>query len=91
MADLERQSGRCSTCAHLAATAEPPADVVKAARAVGGAAKSSRRWRVARDRSHLVVEVDLGLRRKAVVTMRHGDDAPDSIVKHSLLGTKRGK
>jgi len=36
-----------------------------------------------------VVEVDLGLRRKTVFTLRHGEHVPDSVVKHSLLGSKR--
>ena len=92
-ADLERQSRRCATCAQLAAIAEPPEAVITAARAVigGGVPKASRAWRMARDRSHLVVELDLGLRRKAVFTLRHGDSAPDSVVNHSLLGSKRRK
>jgi hypothetical protein len=71
---------------------DPPDEAVTAAlAATGGGSKTSRRWRMARDRSHLVVEVDLGLRRKAVVTVRHGDTVPDSIVKHSLLGSQRRK
>lgn len=91
--DLERASRRCGTCAHLAVVAEPPEQVMTAARAVTGAGgpKSSRAWRMARDRSHLVVELDLGFRRKAVFTMRHGDKLPDSVVRHSLLGSKRRK
>jgi len=92
-ADLERQSRRCATCVQLAAIADPPEEVVTAARAVTGGRgpKASRAWRMARDRSHLVVELDLGLRRKAVFTLRHGDSAPDSVVRHSLLGSKRRK
>jgi hypothetical protein len=92
-ADLQQQSRRCATCAQLAAIADPPEEVIAAARAVtgGGGPKASRAWRMARDRSHLVVEVDLGLRRKAVFTLRHGDSAPDSVVRHSLLGSKRRK
>src|SRR5712692_8361867 len=92
-ADLERQSRRCATCAQLTAIAEPPEAVITAARAVigGGVPKASRAWRMARDRSHLVVELDLGLRRKAVFTLRHGDSVPDSVVNHSLLGSKRRK
>ena len=92
-ADLERQSRRCATCAQLTAIAEPPEAVITAARAVigGGVPKASRAWRMARDRSHLVVELDLGLRRKAVFTLRHGDNVPDSVVNHSLLGSKRRK
>jgi len=90
--DLSRESRRCATCAQLAAVNDPPDAVVTAARAAtGGEPKASRSWRMARDRSHLVVEVDLGLRRKAVFTVRHGDTVPDSVVKHSLLGSKRRK
>jgi len=89
-ADWRQQSRRCATCAQLAAIADPPEAVITAARAVtGGGAPRSRAWRMARDRSHLVVELDLGLRRKAVFTLRHGDSVPDSVVKHSLLGSKR--
>jgi len=90
-ADLAQQSRRCATCAQLVAIADPPEEVVTAARAVTGGAlpKASRAWRMARDRSHLVVEVDLGLKRKAVFTLRHGTTAPESVVKHSLLGSKR--
>src|SRR3989449_10127446 len=92
-ADLEQPSRRCATCAQLATIADPPEHVVTAARAVmgGGAPRASRAWRIARDKSHLVVELDLGFRRKAVFTVRHGDQAPDSVVRHSLLGSKRRK
>src|SRR5213079_1651868 len=92
-ADLEQPSRRCATCAQLATIAEPPEHVVTAARAVtgAGAPRASRAWRIARDKSHLVVELDLGFRRKAVFTVRHGDQVPDSVVRHSLLGSKRRK
>ena len=91
-ADLAQPSRRCATCAQLVAVADPPEQVVTAARAVtggGGAPKASRAWRIARDRSHFVVELDLGLTRKTVFTLRHGDTVPDRIVKHSVLGSKR--
>ncbi len=92
-ADLEQPSRRCATCAQLATIADPPEQVVTAARAVtgAGAPRASRAWRIARDKSHLVVELDLGFRRKAVFTVRHGDKVPDSVVRHSLLGAKRRK
>ena len=89
-ADLEQKSRRCATCAQLAAIVDPPEEVITAARVVtGGGGRPSRAWRMARDRSHLVVELDLGLRRKAVFTLRHGETTPDSVVKHSLLGSQR--
>ena len=92
-ADLQQPSRRCATCAQLAAIADPPEQVVTAARAVTGEGgpRASRAWRMARDKSHLVVELDLGLRRKAVFTVRHGATVPDSVVRHSLLGSKRRK
>jgi len=89
-ADLEQPSRRCVTCRQLAVIADPPDDVLTAARAVtGGGPKSSRPWRMARDHSHVVVELDLGLRRKTVFTLRHGQTVPDSVVKHALLGSKQ--
>ena len=83
--DLMQPSRRCLTCSQLAATAEPPAEVVAAARALG---KSVRAWRIARDHTHFVVEVDLGLTRKTVFTLRHGETAPERVMRHSLLGSK---
>jgi hypothetical protein len=91
-ADLAQPSRRCATCAQLVAVADPPEQVVTAARALtggGGGPKASRGWRIARDRSHFVVELDLGLTRKTVFTLRHGDTVPDRIVRHSVLGSKR--
>jgi hypothetical protein len=38
-----------------------------------------------------VVELDLGLTRKTVFTLRHGDTVPDRIVRHSVLGSKQRK
>ena len=89
-ADLAQPSRHCATCAQLVAVADPPEEVVTAARAVTGRTRNvSRAWRIARDRSHFVVELDLGLTRKTVFTLRHGDTVPDRIVRHSVLGSKR--
>jgi len=92
--DLAQQSPsrRCATCTQLAAIADPPQEVVTAARGLtgrSGAPKASRAWRIARDRSHVVVELDLGWRRRTVFTLRHGDTVPESVVTHSLAGSKR--
>src|SRR5207249_10575944 len=91
-AALEPQSRRCGTCVQLAAIADPPQEVVTAARGLtgrSGAPKASRGWRIARDRSHFVVELDLGWRRRTVFTLRHGDTVPESVMTHSLAGSKR--
>jgi hypothetical protein len=86
------QARRCSTCAQLVAVADPPADVVKAAlAATGGSARSARAWRIARDHTHVVVELDLGWSRRAVLALRQEDTVPESVVRHSLVGSKRRK
>jgi len=91
-ADLSVESRRCATCAQLAAVSDLPHAVVAAVlAATGSGPKPSRRWRMARDRSHLVVELDLGWRQTAVVTLRQGDNVPDGVVKHSPLRLKRRK
>jgi hypothetical protein len=95
-ADLGKvEAGRlrhCSTCARLAVDGAVPAEVIAAAfKAAGEQRKGSRRLRIARDHSHSVVELDLGLSRKTVVVLRHeeGDLVAESVVRHSLLGSKR--
>src|SRR6059058_5137485 len=82
-AELDAESRRCVTCVQLAAVSDPPEAVVTAAlAAAGGEPQASRRWRMARDKSHVVVEVDLGRKRTAVVTLRHDDHGPDGVVHH---------
>jgi len=82
-AELSAESQRCATCAQLAAVSDPPAAVVTAAlAAAGGESRATRRWRMARDRSHVVIEVDLGRQRTAVVTLRHDANVPDGVVHH---------
>jgi hypothetical protein len=82
-ADLSAESQRCATCAQLAAVSDPPEAVIRAAlAAAGGEPQTARRWRMARDRSHVVVEVDLGRKRTAVVTLRHDGDVPDGVLHH---------
>ena len=81
---------RCATCSKLAADRDVPEAVIAAAVvAAGGDRKASRAWRIARDHSHSVVELDLGFSRKTVVAVRHEDMVADSVVRHSLLGSKR--
>jgi len=83
---------RCSTCARLAVDGDAPAEVISAAfKAAGEQPKGSRppRLRIARDHSHSVVELDLGLSRKTVVVLRHEDLVAEGVVRHSLLGSKR--
>ena len=86
-AELGGESQRCATCTQLAVVSEPPEAVVSAALAAEGSGaagkpQTARRWRMARDRSHVVVEVDLGNARTAVVTLRPEDNVPDRVVHH---------
>jgi len=82
-ADLSAESQRCATCAQLAAVSDPPEAVIRAALAAAGAEpQTARRWRMARDRSHVVVELDLGRQRTAVVTLRHEGDVADGVLHH---------
>jgi len=83
-AELSAESHRCATCAQLAAVSDPPEALVTVAlAAAGGEPQASRRWRMARDKSHVVVEVDLGRKRTAVVTLRHDENVADGVVHHS--------
>lgn len=76
----------------LLLTDEPPDGVVAASVAAnGGQPLKGVQWRLARDSSHLVAEIDLGWSRRLVFSVRHGDNAPDTVVRHSLLGSSRKK
>ncbi|HEX6533586.1 MAG TPA: hypothetical protein VF041_03260 [Gemmatimonadaceae bacterium] len=44
------------------------------------------RWRLSRDATHTVVELDLGWTRRLVFTVRHGDARAETVVRHSVLG-----
>jgi hypothetical protein len=81
-AELDAESHRCATCAQLAVADPPEAVVTAALAAVGGEAPATPRWRMARDKSHLVVEVELGRQRTAVVTLRHDDHVAEGVVHH---------
>ena len=86
-ADLMEQSRRCTTCARLE-KAEPPEDVVAAALATatrsrdGRGPSGKRSWRMARDRTHVVLELTHGWRRRTVFSLRHGASEPDRVVTH---------
>ena len=58
---------------------------------VMGCERHRSRWRVARDAGHLIAEVALGGSRKLVFSVRHGESTPDTVLRHSLLGTSRKK
>ncbi|HEX7089100.1 MAG TPA: hypothetical protein VF192_03135 [Longimicrobiales bacterium] len=87
--DVSSDRGRCTTCRRLAPIMDPPDAVVMAATFVKHDRAPVRAWRMARDASHIVVEIDLGWTRKVVFSLLHGDTRPAVVVRHSLFGTRR--
>ena len=86
--DLERE--RCLTCGRLEPVADPGDDLIQAALAANnGEPPKGKQWRTARDKAGTVVEIDLGWTRRLVFTIRHGELRPQTVVQHSLLGSKR--
>lgn len=88
--DRRGTDGQCVTCGSLTALDEPPDAVLAAALvANGGDPPRAKGWSSARDASHVVVQMDLGWTRKLVMSVRHGDMRPDTVVRHSLLGSSK--
>lgn len=44
-------------------------------------------WKVARDATHLVIELALGWTRRTVLAVRHGEGKAERVVGHSALGS----
>jgi hypothetical protein len=83
-------SGTCATCAKLADTGDLPDEILAAvAMARRGHEAKARGWRSARDANHVVVELDLGWMRRLVVAVPHGGGEAESIVAHSLFGSRK--
>jgi len=57
----------------------------------GGLPPKAKSWNMARDKTGIVVDVDLGWSRHLVFTVRHGEEQPTTVVSHSLLGSKRSR
>lgn len=81
------RDNRCITCGQLSATLDPPDVVVSAATKAAGSVRP-KSWLIARDGGRFVVQLDLGWMRKLVITVPHGADTAERIVRHSLFGTK---
>jgi hypothetical protein len=80
----------CATCAKLTdITGDLPDEVIAAvAEARGDDDSRVKRWRSARDARHVVVELDLGWTRRLVLAVPHGGGPVESVVSHSLLGSR---
>ncbi len=84
------QGGMCVTCRGLEPASDPPDELLAAALvANGGEPAKTRGWRTARDASATVVELDLGWTRRLVLTVRHGDSRPETVVRRSMFGARR--
>lgn len=80
--------GRCSTCRQLQVSDDPPDNVLAAAAKVLRDRQRPKQWKLAQDAAHTVVELNLGMTRKVVFVVTHGDSAPVGGRTHSGLGTK---
>jgi hypothetical protein len=79
----------CATCARLETVAEPTDAILFAAINLrGNDAGSPKRWKIARDARHVLVELELGWTRRIVMAVRHGEQRAQSAVSHSALGSK---
>jgi hypothetical protein len=88
--EWEPATSRCATCRRLAPYPDPSeAELAAAADAAEGRAPEPKKWRAARDATHLVVEVSHGWRRRAVFTVRHGERRAETVMSHSRSGAKR--
>lgn len=80
----------CRTCARLAPCAEPDEQLISGALAANrGEPPGLGNWRTARDAEHTVVEIDHGWSRRLVFTVPHQESTPSTVLKHSVLGSKR--
>jgi hypothetical protein len=90
--DIDAKSNRCATCKRLNESDDIPVEAMAAAIvANGGLPPKAKSWNMARDKTAVVVDVDLGWSRHLVFTVRHGEDEPSTVVSHSLLGSKRSR
>jgi hypothetical protein len=86
--DLHGPTGRCQTCRALRETTNPSDSVISAVMAMLGSRSLPKRWKIARDGAHTVVEVDLGWTRRAVFVVPHGDDAASGGRTHSAVRSR---
>jgi hypothetical protein len=67
---------------------EPSDDILAASHGVVAEGARVKAWKTARDARHVVVEVDLGWRRRVVFAVRHGLRKAETGQSHSLLGSR---
>jgi hypothetical protein len=88
--EWQAETSRCATCERLAPyTAPSPIELAAASDAAAERAPDPRKWRAARDATHLVVEMSHGWRRRIVFCVRPGDARAETVMSHSRSGSKR--
>jgi hypothetical protein len=88
--EWEPATTQCATCKRLAPYPDPSdEELAAAADAAEGRAPDPRKWRAARDATHLVVEMSHGWRRRAVFAVRHGERRAETVMSHSKGSSKR--
>jgi hypothetical protein len=88
--EWEPATSRCATCQRLTPYANPSATELAAATdAAEGRAPEPKKWRAARDATHLVVEMSHGWKRRIVFAVRHGERRAETVMSHSRSGSRR--
>ena len=88
--EWEPATSKCTTCRRLLPYPAPSKTELAAANeAAEGRAPEPKRWRAARDATHLVVEMSQGWKRRAVFAVRDGDSTAETVVTHTARGSKR--
>lgn len=90
-ADINRAATQpCRTCQQFTDSESLDGLLIQAVSHALGDGVRPRSWRIARDATHRIIELDLGWTRRVVVSVRHGSERPEVVMRHSLLGSKRG-
>jgi hypothetical protein len=88
--EWEEATSSCTTCRQLVPYPEPsPTELAAAADAADGGAPEPKKWRAARDATHLVVEMSHGWKRRIVFAVRPGESCAESVMSHSRGVSKR--
>ncbi|MDQ3996202.1 MAG: hypothetical protein M3303_04210 [Gemmatimonadota bacterium] len=88
--EWEKATSWCATCRQLAPYASPSAtELAAGADAAEGRAPEPKKWRAARDATHLVVEMSQGWKRRIVFAMRQGERKAETVMSHARGGSKR--
>jgi hypothetical protein len=88
--EWEQASSHCATCRRLEPYLNPsPTELEAATDAADGRAPEPKKWRAARDATHLVVEMSHAWKRRVVFTARNGERRAESVMAHSRSGSKR--